>query len=290
MDSIKHWPRVSQLALSLILSMAAIAICVGAFRWLVMSALEYWFSLNDGAIVVIRRFGTIAMLFAGYWLFARYYERRAIAEFAFKPSAILVSVIASAIIGALLISLTIALLYFLGNYQVIQYRGLDLAAGVIGTILVAALVEEMIFRGIVFRLFEQFFGTTWAIVVPSALFGLAHLDNDGASVMTLLSVTLLGAFWTLIYAASRNIWVAAANHAAWNTAIFITGLPLSGQTEWRSAAPFESSFQGPAYLTGGVFGPEDSIINIVFMAVVVLSLWYIGGRRGWLSARGEKLA
>ena len=286
LGSIKQWPRAAQLVFSLVLALATIAICVGAYRWLVMGALEYWFSLSSEAGVVIRRIGTIAMLFTGYWLFARFYERRPVTEFAFKPTAIL----ASALAGALLISVTIALLFSLGNYQVTQYRGFGLAAGVIGTIFVGALVEEMIFRGIVFRLFEQFFGTTWALVIPSALFGLAHLGNDGASFMTLLSVTLLGAFWTLIYAASRNIWVASANHAAWNSAIFLTGLPLSGQTEWRNAAPLESSYQGSALLTGGAFGPEDSIINVVFMAVVVLALWYVGRRRGWLNVRGEKQA
>ena len=278
---IKQWPRAAQLVFSLVLALAAIAICVGAYRWLVMGALEYWFSLNGEAVVVIRRIGTIAMLFTGYWLFARFYECRRLTEFAFNPEAIL----ASAFAGALLISLTIAMLFFLGNYQVTQYRGFGLAAGVLATIFVGALVEEMLFRGIVFRLFEQFFGTTSALVITSALFGFAHLSNDGASSMTLLSVTLLGAFWTLIYALSRNIWVATANHAAWNTAIFLSGLPLSGQTEWRNAAPLESSYQGSAMLTGGTFGPEDSIINVVLMAVVVMALWYVGARRGWLNSR-----
>ena len=175
--------------------------------------------------------------------------------------------------------------FLLGNYQVTQYRGFGLAAAVIGTIFVGLLVEEMIFRGIVFRLFEQYFGTTWALVIPSALFGLAHLANDGATFVTFLSGTSIGVFWSLIYAWSRNIWVVSANHAAWNTAIFLTGLPLSGQTEWRSAAPLESSYQGSALLTGGAFGPEDSIINVLFMGIVVLALWYWGWRRGCLNMR-----
>lgn len=285
MVPIKQWPRAAQLIFSLVLALASIAICVGAYRWLVMGALENWFSLSSheggDVIVAIRRFGTIAMLFTGYWLFARFYERRPVTEFAFKPAATL----AAAHAGALLISLTIATLFLLGNYQLTQYRGFGLAAGIIGTIFVGALVEEMIFRGIVFRLFEQHFGTAWAIVVPSAVFGLAHLANDGATSMTLLSVASLGAFWTLIYACSRNIWVVSANHAAWNTAIFLTGLPLSGQTEWRSAAPFESSYQGSALLTGGAFGPEDSVISVVLMGVVVAALWVWGRRRGLLNAR-----
>ena len=288
MIPIKQWPRVAQLIFSLVLALASIAICVGAYRWLVMGALEYWFSLSghvSGDVsVAIRRIGTIAMLFTGYWLFARFYERRPMTEFAFKP----VATLASAFAGALLISLTIATLFLLGNYQLTQYRGFGLAAAVIGTIFVGLLVEEMIFRGIVFRLFEQYFGTTWALVIPSALFGLAHLDNDGATFVTFLSGTSIGVFWSLIYAWSRNIWVVSANHAAWNAAIFLTGLPLSGQTEWRSAAPLESSYQGSALLTGGAFGPEDSIINVVFMGVVVAALWYWGWRRGWLNLREEK--
>jgi uncharacterized protein len=283
---IKQWPRAAQLIFSLVLAMASIAICVGAYRWLVMGALGYWFALGGEASVAIRRIGTVAMLFTGYWLFARFYERRPITEFAFKPAATL----ASALIGALLISLTIAALYLLGNYQLAQYRGFGLVVGVMGTLFVGVIVEEMLFRGIVFKQFEQYFGTTWALVIPSVLFGLAHMDNDGATFMTLLSGTSIGIFWSLIYAWSRNIWVVSANHAAWNIAIFLTGLPLSGQTEWRSAAPFESSYQGSALLTGGGFGPEDSIINVVFMGIVIAAFWVWGWRRGLMNARGRNEA
>ncbi|MEQ1516226.1 MAG: hypothetical protein ABL931_07030, partial [Usitatibacteraceae bacterium] len=111
MAPIKQWPRAAQLVFSLVLALASIAICVGAYRWLVMGALEYWFSIGGDASVLVRRVGTVAMLFTGYWLFARFYERRPVTEFAFKPAATL----ASALAGAVLISLTIAALFLLGN-------------------------------------------------------------------------------------------------------------------------------------------------------------------------------
>lgn len=281
MVSIKQWQRMAQLVISLTLALATIAVCTSAYRWLVMGALDYWLRLSTDASVILRRVGTIAMLFTGYWLFARFYERRTVTEWAFKPGAMIVS----AISGALLISLTIIALFLLGNYQVSQYRGFDLAPAIVGTIFLGALVGELVFRGLVFRLFEQYVGTIWALAIPSVLFGLAHLFNDGASIMTLLSVTLLGAFWTLIYVWTRNLWVVTVNHAAWNTAIFLSGVPLSGQTEWRSASPWESQYQGANWLTGGAFGPEDSLINIVFMLVVVSVFAWRCAKRGSLTAQ-----
>ena len=80
LGSIKQWPRVAQLVFCLVLALASIVICVGTYRWLVMGALEYWFSLSGEASVTIRRIGTIAMLFIGYWLFAQFYERRLVSR------------------------------------------------------------------------------------------------------------------------------------------------------------------------------------------------------------------
>jgi hypothetical protein len=52
-----------------------------------------------------------------------------------------VATIVSAITGALLISLTIAPLFLLGSYQVIQYRGFGLSAGIIGTIIAGRILD-----------------------------------------------------------------------------------------------------------------------------------------------------
>jgi uncharacterized protein len=95
-----------------------------------------------------------------------------------------------------------------------------------------------------------------------------HLFNPEITVMTALSVTLLGACWAMVFIYPRNLWVVSCNHAAWNAVIFLSGTPLSGTQDWSASAPIESHYQGSVWMTGGGFGPEDSIINVLLMAAV----------------------
>lgn len=53
--------------------------------------------------------------------------------------------------------------------------------------------------------------------------------------------------------------------------------------QWRLSAPFESGVRGPVWLTGGGFGPEDSVINIVVMACALGGLGWAAWRKGSFS-------
>jgi len=62
----------------------------------------------------------------------------------------------------------------------------------------------------------------------------------------------------------------AANHAAWNFTILLCGVPLSGIDKWRSAAPIESRYAGNDWLTGGLFGPERSVVVMAAVAIAAI--------------------
>ena len=256
--------------------LVVVGACVALYRLGIMYLLENMSPLGDVQLTVLRRLGVMASLLIGYLVVARYYERRPVTELAFKPLAISIS----GVLGLLLIGVTILCLYAFGYYQFHLVRGYSVALPIFGAILVGVLVEEIIFRGVVFRLLEQHTGTIRALLIQAPVFGALHIFNEGASLMTVLSVTLLGAFWAGIYVYSRNLWVVIANHATWNVTIFLSGAPLSGQKEWTRSSPFETSYEGPSWLTGGGFGPEDSIINILVMACALGGLIYWGSRTG----------
>ena len=96
----------------------------------------------------------------------------------------------------------------------------------------------------------------------------------------LVNVTLGGLLWAGVFIVTRNLWAVAANHAAWNFTILLTGLPLSGIEDWRSMAPLESRYAGPDWLTGGMFGPESSLVVIALTAVPTAWLLHNAWRRG----------
>jgi membrane protease YdiL (CAAX protease family) len=120
------------------------------------------------------------------------------------------------------------------------------------------------------------------------VFAVGHLENldEHAStadvITTLVAVTLLGAMWSLVFVVTRSLWAACANHAAWNFAIILTGIPLSGVDDWLSLAPIASRYNGPDWLTGGQFGPENSLVTIVLVCAAVVVLWKLAKSRNRL--------
>ena len=124
-----------------------------------------------------------------------------------------------------------------------------------------------------------------ALVVQAVVFALQHLENvaqGGISdvVTMLIAVTVTGLLWAAVFVLTRNLWVVAAHHAAWNFTILLAGVPLSGIEDWRTLAPLESRFAGPDWLTGGMFGPESSLLVIASTTVAVVLLLRAARRRG----------
>jgi hypothetical protein len=188
-------------------------------------------------------------------------------------------------IGAALVALPMAVLFALGVYERVLFRGASSALlGVAALIGIAAILEELVYRCLLFRLLERAWGTKLALVVQAVVFALQHLENveqGGISdvVTMLVSVTLAGLLWAGVFVLARNLWVVAANHAAWNFTILLSGMPLSGIEDWRKWAPLESRFTGPDWLTGGMFGPESSLLAIASTTLAITLLLRVARRR-----------
>jgi hypothetical protein len=150
---------------------------------------------------------------------------------------------------------------------------------------IAATLEELAFRCLLFRVLERTWGTAAALAVQAVLFALQHLENikhGGASdiAFMLVAVTITGLLWAAVFVLTRNLWVAVANHAAWNFTILLSGVPLSGIEDWRAQAPLETRIAGPDWLTGGIFGPESSVLVIVSATIAVVLLLRAARRHG----------
>lgn len=274
--------RVAALAIGkMLLVLATFIGAVQAFRLLLLPEIQSAFDLDATSTSAVRRAGILMVAVLAYWAANRLIEKRAIVELRFAPTGIVLG----ALSGAALISVTTLSLFAAGIYEVTAVRGPQSGLiGVAGLILVAAMLEEIAYRGVLFRMLESVWGTWPALWLQSLIFGLHHLANvDGADLVATLTTaiagTLIGAFWTLVFVHTRNLWIVGANHAAWNFAIVLTGLPLSGLEDWRGLAPFESRYNGPDWLTGGAFGPETSALTIGVIAVCLAVLIYEARKR-----------
>jgi membrane protease YdiL (CAAX protease family) len=131
------------------------------------------------------------------------------------------------------------------------------------------LFEESLFRG-----YAQFTLTTgigfWlAATLLSAAFGAIHLHNSGEDKVGALSVFVIGMFFCLTLRRTGNLWFAVGLHAAFDWGeTFLFSVPDSG-----IVAPghlLNSSFHGPAWLTGGTVGPEGSVMAFVVVGVAAV--------------------
>lgn len=265
--------------LKILIAAACLVASVAAYRFLLHPLIESAFSLSEHASSIVRRVNLFLAVVLSYWAFVRFYERRPARELALRWQWTLVAAVA----GSLSIGLTILTLYATGNYQLISFRGFSQATGIFATIWIAAVLEEVAFRAILFRILEEGIGTKGALAASSLVFSALHLTNQGARGITLVSVTLAGLMWGLWFILSRNLWVAAAHHCCWNATIFMIGVPLSGE-DWRALAPFETVTHGSILWTGGAFGPEDSLVNLVVSLAICILLWRLARR----TARGTE--
>jgi len=141
-----------------------------------------------------------------------------------------------------------------------------------------AIGEELLFRGVMFRIVEERLGSWGALTISALLFGGLHAGNANASVATSLAIALeAGVLLAAAYVASRRLWLAIAMHAGWNLAqLGVLGVQRPGHS---THGMWASRFTGPPLLTGGDWGPELSIIAVAVCLVAACALLVHAKRR-----------
>lgn len=136
-----------------------------------------------------------------------------------------------------------------------------------------AVIEEALFRGVVFRILEQRTGTVLALILSSVLFGAIHLVNANATLWGTLGIALTGGVMlAAAYVATRSLWLPIGLHFAWNfTHAGIFGVVISG-SDTPPEGLVHTSLSGPSPLTGGAFGPEASLIALLVCTVPTVLL------------------
>ncbi|MGH9586302.1 MAG: lysostaphin resistance A-like protein [Acidobacteriaceae bacterium] len=144
-------------------------------------------------------------------------------------------------------------------------------------LLIAALAQEVAFRGYPFQRLIEATGPLFATFAVSILYGLAHITNDGASPASFIVAMLAGWVLSIAYLRTRALWVSWGIHFAWIASMSVLfGFPLVGIT--RYSPVISSTALGPTWLTGFDYGPEGSAIAIVVMlGLIVLTLYATRG-------------
>ena len=173
----------------------------------------------------------------------------------------------------------IVCLFLCGCYRIVNVE-LDVASQLswLSLFLLVGVVEEVIFRGILFRLIADKWNIAVGLTTSSLLFGLAYLGNPGATLWAALAIALAsGWLFGMAYAYHQTIWVPVGMHWAWNYlegGVFgcaVSGTPL----DYRPL--ITPKISGTDLLSGGAFGPEASIICVALgIAIsIVYTMLYV---------------
>jgi len=167
------------------------------------------------------------------------------------------------LLGAGLFVVTLGLIFMCNGYRLHGGSFGGLIAN-LGMMVGVATIEEVLFRGVLFRLVEDRWGTLVALVVSGALFGGLHLINKNATVWGALSIAVSGGLLAgAAYALTRTLWLPIGIHLGWNFAESgIFGAADSG-SDHTVGGLLTGVPHGPAIISGGAFGPEASIWAIL---------------------------
>ena len=195
-----------------------------------------------------------------------------------------------ALIGAGLFAAVIANIAFLGDYRVEGLGSVSGAVALIGFMAAAAVTEELIFRGVLFRIVEERAGTWGALALTALVFGLSHLLNPHAGLWGAVAVAIeAGGMLAAAYAATRTLWVPIGLHFGWNFAEGgIFGTEVSGKGTWKGLLDGVTS--GSDLVTGGAFGPEAGLYSVIGGALVMTAFLWLAHRRGNLVPRRRRTA
>lgn len=162
----------------------------------------------------------------------------------------------------------------------VTFSGLALHGGALAqsavlwgiTMMTLGMAEEFMFRGYPQFTISSGIGFWPSAIGISLLFGGLHYLGKGKleTVADGLSVTLLAIFMVLTLRRTGNLWFAVGWHAAFDfAALVVVGAPNTG----NDAQPIRdrllaTSFQGPAWLTGGPCGIEASLLIFPVIALM----------------------
>lgn len=92
-----------------------------------------------------------------------------------------------------------------------------------------SIIEEVVFRGVIFNLINTKYNLYISLFVSSILFAFVHIDNFSISYLALLNIFLAGVLLGLIFYKTQSILNAISFHFFWNfTQSYLFGVAVSG--------------------------------------------------------------
>ena len=228
----------------------------------------------------------LPITFVLFWLFAHYVVKKPLSFFMIKkPTKEILKWISIGFVlplSVILIYLVFGKIELLGHAEPLSSSVIIyLIVATISMALLGGIIEEILFRGYMFRILEEKWNTTIAILGPAMLFGPIHLvmiDSFGLVdvILVVIPITLVGVMLGLIVHVTRNIWNVVVIHGIWNFFMIGRIIRVSAFEDHQFNAIYQLQITSDhILLTGGSFGVESAApaIAVYLTAILVLLLY-----------------
>jgi membrane protease YdiL (CAAX protease family) len=220
----------------------------------------------------------IALAMWVYVGFARYIERREPSDLALNPG--LRELGLGLVLGSMLYTAGVLVLMVLGFARIESMNPVSIMIPAIAMALSSGFLEELLFRGALFRIVEEWLGSWASVVISSVVFGFVHLMNPEATLTGAIFISIeAGLLLAAAYMLTRRLWLGIGFHISWNytqSAVF-GGIVSGGVAE---PGLFKTVITGPDLITGGNFGLEASLIPCLLATSTGVMLAVMAVRRG----------
>ena len=215
-----------------------------------------------------------------YKIFYKFIEGREIIEISIKG--ITKNLTLGILIGVTLQCLTVLVIYLSNGFKIVSINPVSYIIIPLTVAFTVAIFEEILIRGILFRIIEEKLGSYITLIISAIIFGGLHLLNPNGSIISATCVAIEGGLLLgAAYIYTRNLWFPIAIHFAWNfMQSGILGAITSGNE--KSNSLLTTQITGSKIITGGEFGPEGSIQATILCLVVTLILMYLNKKQNKL--------
>jgi len=210
------------------------------------------------------------------WLVGRVLDRRSWAYLGWRPrTRVPAALLAGVLLGAVMAAGAAGLAVLVGGATITNtgdWAGWGRATLPLGTgFLLAAITEELAFRGYPLRRLADALGAGPATSLGAIGFGLAHLGNPSATAFSTVNVALAGVWLACAFFSPGAMPLAWGAHFGWNATLALGfEAPVSGYVFPQPAIAYRAGAHG--WIDGGAFGPEGGIVTTLVMLVGTVSL------------------
>ena len=185
------------------------------------------------------------------------------------------------IIGAVTLSFAVLIAFAVGGerFELKLDKGASAVAASLGisfvVFAVAAAFEEALFRGYLLQTFARSNLAWLAILLTSVFFGVVHIGNPNANLISTANTILAGIWFSVAYLRTRDLWFVWGLHLMWNwmQGSFF-GIEVSGLTDITTNPLLREIDTGPTWLTGTTYGIEGGIACTIALVVSTIAIHF----------------